>query len=121
MTHDDVSRIERELSITALSDYRALVTDYPPELFQPAADLDLMDDPECVVAMNREVRTGPFYGVTWPAQYFAIGENGCGDYHCLDLSRSASPVIFFDHETRSFVERARSLQEWWPMVVREYE
>lgn len=121
MTHDDVSQIERALGITTPSDYRALVTDYPPELFQHAADFDLMDDPARVVEMNREVRTGPLYGVTWPAHYFAIGENGCGDYYCLDLSRSASPVIFFDHETRSFVERAPSLQEWWPMVVREYE
>jgi SMI1 / KNR4 family (SUKH-1) len=121
MTKDDVTSIERELRISVPSDYRALVTDYPPELFQHAADFDLMDAPARVVEMNRQVRTGPFYGVTWPAQYFAIGENGCGDYYCLDLSRSSSPVIFFDHEKRSFVERAPSLQEWWPMVVREYE
>jgi len=121
MTLDDVSRIERELGITVPADYRTLITDYPPELFQHAADFDLMDASARVVAMNRQVRTGQFYGVSWPAHYFAIGENGCGDYYCLDLSRSLSPVIFFDHETRSFVERAQSLQEWWPMVVREYE
>jgi len=111
MSHDDVWQIERELGITAPGDYRALVTDYPPELFQHAADFDLMDDPARVVTMNREVRTGPFYGVRWPGHYFAIGENGCGDYHCLALSRSASPIIFFDHETRTFVERAPTLQE----------
>jgi hypothetical protein len=90
-------------------------------LFEHAADFDLMDDPARVVAMNRQVRTGPFYGVTWPSPYFAIGENGCGDYYCLDLSLSQSPVIFFDHERRAFSERATSLKEWWPMVVKEYE
>ena len=121
MTHEDVSQIERELRITVPADYRALVTDYPPALFQHAPDFDLMDDPVRVVAMNREVRASSFYGGKWPAQHFAIGENGCGDYYCLDLSRSGSPVIFFDHEVRSFVERAPSLQEWWPMVVKEYE
>jgi hypothetical protein len=121
MTQDDVSQIERELGITVPSAYRALVTDYPPEWFQHAADFDLMDDPARVVAMNREIRTGPFYGVIWPSGYFAIGENGCGDYYCLDLSRSQSPVVFFDHERRAFVDRAASLQDWWPIVVREYE
>jgi len=80
-----------------------------------------MDDPKRVIAMNREVRTGPFYDVTWPPQHFAIGEKGFGDYYFLDLSWSSSPVIFLDHETPSFVERAGSLNEWWPMVVREYE
>ena len=121
MTHTDVSQIERVLGVTVPIDYRALVTDYPPELFQHAADFELPDDPARVVEINREVRTGPCHGVSWPAHYLAIGENGCGDYHCLDLSRNASPVIVFDHETRSFVERARSLKEWWHMVVREYE
>jgi len=121
MTHNDVLRIERELGITVPGDYQALVTDYPAELFQYAADFDLMDDSERLIAMNRQVRSGPFYGAEWPAHYFAIGEDGCGDYYCLDLTRSSSPVIFFDHETRSFVELARSLQEWWPMVIREYE
>lgn len=50
-----------------------------------------------------------------------IDENARGDYYCLDLSRRSSPVFSFGHELRSFVERAQSLQEWWPMVIREYD
>lgn len=121
MTHDDVSHLERELGITVPADYRALVTNYPPELYQHAADFDLMDDVAGVTAINRELRSVGCWGITWPSHYFAIGEDGCGNYHCLDLMLSRSPVIFFDHETRSFIERAPSLQDWWPMVVRDYE
>ena len=55
MTLDGISRIEAALGITLPSAYKALVTNYPPELFQHAADFDLMDDPDRVIAMNREV------------------------------------------------------------------
>ncbi len=120
MTHDDVSRIERELGITVPEDYRALVTDYPAELWKHVSDFDLLDDPSGVIEINREVRTGDFYDLTWPEEYFAIGETRRGDYYCLDLSNDASPVIYFDHEAKAFLERAPSLQEWWPKVVEEY-
>ena len=112
MTHDDVSLIERELGITAHDDYRALVTDYPAALQKHAAASELLDDPARVIEINRAVRTGVFYDVTWPEEYFAIGETPRGDYYCLDLTNDSPPVIFFDHETQSFVERAASLQEW---------
>jgi SMI1 / KNR4 family (SUKH-1) len=121
MTLDGVSKIETALGIKLPSAYKTLVTNYPPELFQHAADFDLMDDPDRVIAMNREVRTSAFYGVRWPADYFAIGENGCGDYYCLDLSGQTGGVLFFDHEIRKFEERAPSVERWWPMIVKDYE
>src|SRR4051812_32862681 len=110
MTLDGVSRIETALGITLPSDYKALVTNYPPQLFEHAADFDLMDDPERVIAMNQDLRTSPFYGVRWPEDYFAIGENGCGDYYCLDLSGRSPGALFFDHEIRRFEVRAPSLR-----------
>ena len=124
MTPDDVSQIERELGVTAPSDYRALVTDYPPELFQHAADFDLMDDLARIVAMNREVRAGPFYGVTWPVHYFAIGENGCGDYHCLTFHEVRRQL--FSSTTKrvrlsSERHRYRSGRRWWSESMRSHD
>lgn len=121
MTLDGIRQIESGLGVRLPNDYKALVTNYPPELFEHSSDFDLMDDPERVITINQELRTGPFYGIRWPEDYFAIGENGCGDYHCLDLSGRSPGVLFFDHETRRFEMRAPSLGEWWPMVVKDYE
>jgi hypothetical protein len=62
MTLEGVSRIEAALGIRLPDAYKALVTNYPPELFQHAAGFDLMDDPDRVIAMNRELRISPFCG-----------------------------------------------------------
>ena len=35
----------------------------------------------------------------------------------LTFTTGSGTVIFFDHDTRSFVERVQSRQEWWPMAV----
>ena len=120
MKREDVDRIESELNIKVPNAYRDLVTNYPEEFYEWGADYDLSDSPDRVVEINREVRTEPFYGLKWPDRYFAIGENGCGDYYCLDLQGDFTGVIFFDHEVGQFIRKFSSLDEWWRNQLQEY-
>ena len=91
-------------------DYLALLQNYPHQLFGfPRAedksggegvvsDVELLCQPDDVLEINREARatgiTGPdreeFF---WPEQLLIIGENGEGDYFCVDTSGEHGGVL----------------------------
>ena len=121
MSDDDVRKVEHELGLTVPAAYRTFVTNYPAALADcGAGDFELMNSADRVIALNRDLRAGGFYGLEWPTHYLAVGENGCGDYYCLDTTASAASVLFFDHERQEFVVAAPSLQEWQPVLLAQY-
>jgi cell wall assembly regulator SMI1 len=117
MTHGDVDQIERELGIKVPADYRAVVTNYPAP---DAAKDALYDHPTYVIDDNRRVREGPLWGVNWPTKYLVVGADGSGGIYCIEVERQQSPVIYFDHDDRSFYEEAPNLQEWVTRLINEY-
>jgi hypothetical protein len=121
MSPEGIARIEEALEIRVPPDYRELMLAYPAVLVELGiADFELLCEPEQVIAENRSIRVSRRFDTTWPDAYFLIGEDGCGDFYCLDLSRLNSPVILFDHECQAqFVELADSLEAWLPLMVAE--
>jgi cell wall assembly regulator SMI1 len=120
MTADDITQIERELGMSVPADYRALVTAYPANLPAEARGYDLLDHPSYIITENRSARRSTVHGIRWPDPYFIIGQDGSGGWFCLDTQRNHSPVIYFDHEDRSFREVAASLTDWLPMISALY-
>lgn len=63
---------------------------------------------------------GTVYSIRWADQYFIIGHDGAGGWFCLDTQRNPSPVIYFDHEDKSFREVAPNLRDWLPRISELY-
>ena len=139
MTEADVLKIEEELAVSLPDAYRSILLNYPDELLKLAeilktdeicdpetpADLELLNDPDSLIENNRFVRTpGHRYsksGAPWPASYFLIGIDGCGDYYAIDLQMGdESPVFFWGHEMMEWDEHAPNIREFIPQLVEQY-
>ena len=106
----DCHRLESELGVTLCAMWLDLLVDYPAELSQlvrpdgeRVADADFCSDIDHLLLMNREVRAAPIVdgdGATfdWPKHLLVIGENGAGDYYCIDTQDDDPTVLFFDHQ-----------------------
>lgn len=80
----------------------------------------IYDNAQRVITENRELRTGPVFGVTWPDSYFMVGRNEACDYFALDLSVSNPLIIMFDHETGEFCDTAMRIADWGQKLLDEY-
>jgi hypothetical protein len=54
----------------------------------------------------------------WDPAYFAVGDNGAGDYYCLELE--TGDVVLYSHEEDEFHELG-PLDEWLASPVAESE
>lgn len=120
-TPQGIARIEAELGLNLPAEYVRFLQNYPAELRALGiSSLQLADEPCRVIELNREVRLRPLFGAQWPPRYLAIGEDGCGDYYCLDLDRPGPPVLFFEHDAgATFAEQAPTLDQWLPLIAEE--
>ncbi len=48
----------------------------------------------------------------WPEEYFAIGDDGCGNYFTIDIDEEDSPVLFYDHEADEFKQIDDTLNDF---------
>lgn len=58
-------------------------------------------DPYQVAEYNWHVRQGDDFlreCGRWPADWLVTGQDGCGNYWAIDLSRDPCPVLYYDHE-----------------------
>ena len=139
MTETDLETIEQALAVSLPSSYRSIVLNYPQELLKLAelfkeddddepetpADLELLNDPKKIISENQHVRRpGIRYtesGDPWPADYFVVGIDGCGEYYAIDLRLGdESPVFYWDHESREWSKDAPNIREFVPQLVKQY-
>lgn len=121
MTRDELSHIESVVGVSLPAGYLALQLAYPPELPIVARGYELLSHPFHLLNENRSVRDGTLRGVVWPPSYFVIGQDGAGNYYCINTAEAEPSVLFFDHEDRSFREEAPSLRAWVTQVVQLHQ
>jgi hypothetical protein len=112
VTADDLDSIESRLGVPLPSGYRQLLMNYPAELFERAAEYQLFQDPRFVINETMRQRLQGF-GESRPRNdLLVIGDDGCGNYCCLDLTQEPVTVLAYDHEHDSYTEIAWSLDGW---------
>ena len=133
MVEPQLQEIESRLGITLPPRYRALLLDFPPQLFKPDAkegtewawmgeDSGLFHTVASAVAYNQSVREPGFLPVNmetepWPAEYLIIGTNGAGDHFCVRLGTDGDRVFRFSGEEGLFKDTGKSLAEHVDQVI----
>jgi hypothetical protein len=113
MTFDDFDSIEGQLGLDLPPEYRRLLEHYPAELFRSVGQFELSDNPRFVIEETTRCRLEGFSGESRPeSKLLVIGDDGCGNYCCLDLNQEPATVVAYDHETDSFSVIAWSLEGW---------
>jgi hypothetical protein len=118
MNRSQLDHAEALLGVTLPDAYRQFMERLPDPgqtrgfkgvpYFEVALNLILINHPEGLAVVNRELRDkGPaFADKPWPDRYLAIGHDGCGNTYCLDVGKNPSPaLLMFDHDpANDFVE-----------------
>lgn len=112
MNLEDLQLIERHLNLVLPDVYRQTLlvgvtingADPEPYFVQDAKELLLS---------NLELRMRPapnaFAGAPWPAEYFCIGNDGCGNEYAIDVRDPACQVRLCDHDLGAFDPRGDDL------------
>jgi len=116
-------------------EYLQLIRDYPPELLnQPRgddeygaiSDVELPCDLDVVCELNAEARAQKILDpdgdeFIWPNSLLIIGENGSGDYYCIDTAGEVDGVLQYEHQPVEFFEIADSLAEFVSLLLDSVE
>jgi hypothetical protein len=96
LTADDLTRIETALGISLPDVYRRLVVPFPIPAYAGNTDSALWDDPDALIAFNRELRTGYYSVPPWPEHMFALGRDDGGCANAIDVRDPMGPVWWAD-------------------------
>lgn len=88
--------------------------------FVPIADDELIEDDDFLIEKNLYNRDHGFFGVDWPQHYFRFGGDSSGNAYYFDLSLSASPVFFADHEAQLYTEDSPNFANWLERLKKDY-
>lgn len=116
MTDDYLDSVKREFGLTLPPAYVAFMRSYPQELEttklelgwcqEAIAERHFLKSPEKVAELNRGVRVpGVSWlqdGSGWPARFWVIGDDQCGNYYAIDTGIDSGAVHFYDHEIGTF-------------------
>ncbi|MEM9186365.1 MAG: SMI1/KNR4 family protein [Planctomycetota bacterium] len=117
MTKDDFEQIESSLNVELPDNYKELLQKVAeqhrstPYLF----DRHLLLETSELVQLNQQIwasTSEDWSDVADPGDYFYIGEDGCGNYHCIDMDDDETAVFFLCHDPIGFDEQAPSLEEF---------
>jgi len=80
--------------------------------------IELFNDVDMLVERNQEVRRqGQAFAEGWPNTHLAIGDDGCGNIYCIDVTDARSPaLLMFDHDEDDFVEAYPSLTQLFELM-----
>lgn len=122
MNSEEIEIIEEKTGLVLPVSYKQVVLNYPDELLgTEAEDFGLLNDPEVIINENIDVRKNGYFGEKWPARYFIIGQNGCGDYYVINYQKEEFSVGFSDHETMACNPYASNLTEFIGKYLSEIE
>jgi hypothetical protein len=137
MTENDLLRIEREIKRPLPAAVRRFFLNYPPELrtttrdmgtdqdgepyLECAADSELCDAPDGIVALNAPGLTSP-RPLDWSPRMLIVGMGGCGEVYWVDLDDERGPVYRFEagQEAESSDPMADSLEEFAQNLIASY-
>ena len=133
MTNNHLDNIRREFGVSLPPSYVAFMENYPTELEttklnlgwcqEAISDRYFLKSHDRIVELNRVVRTpGVSWledGSGWPARFFVIGDDDCGNYFAIDTETETGAVYFYDHEVASFALRADSLKAFADQMIGE--
>jgi len=122
---------------TVPQEYIQLLRNFPAELANQSrsphqhtddacvSDLELLNHPDDIVTINLEARShciadpdgNEFH---WPDQLLIIGENGEGDYYCLDSTGEHSGVLQYRHVLVEFDLITDSRDEYVELLKEAY-
>ncbi len=88
-------------------------------------EFELTDDLELLLQLNQEVRLEPIpdgegLALTWPENLLVIGENGAGDYYCIDINEPDPHVLFFDHHTLDLFDIDETLEGFVEVLIEQF-
>lgn len=88
-----------------------------PDSYRRADTSDMLSnilnsDSQSVTAINHALRNGDFGDTDWPNHLFEFGDDGGGNFYCLDLSSDNERVLIRDHETLQLIPEAESFFDW---------
>jgi len=112
MTSDDLSHIERELSLTLPVGYRQLMLDYPDWLTDDNREHALYDNVERIIGGTTFLRSEQAAHQKMPLHYLLLGDSGCGDIYALDLSETPASVMMWDGDTDCWDETQPDLDAY---------
>jgi SMI1-KNR4 cell-wall len=132
-----VAELEALCGASLPPDWLALMAGYPEGLRTAlrsedgtadqgtVSGMELFASPQRVISVNREVRTASVLDpdgqeFRWPEQLLVIGENGAGDYYCLDTDGEHTGVLQFHHLSVEFEVVADSVQEFVDLLTETY-
>jgi hypothetical protein len=121
MDVQQLDHVEHALAVTMPPEYRAIMLAYPFAPDSLAEELWLLDDPAELIEINLYYRNNGFFGIPWSTDYFAVGGDGLGNAHLLDLRSAPAPVLFADHETGEISPLASDTETWRSMLDADLE
>ncbi|MCH2212297.1 MAG: SMI1/KNR4 family protein [Fuerstiella sp.] len=131
------SEIQELTGLPLRKDYKQLLDKFPPQLLNInraddgtereglVSSVELLSDSADVLDINNEVRSESVMhpdgtDFQWPDQVLVIGENGEGDYYCIDLTGKYPGVLFFDHQLVEYEEITESLEEYVELLLESF-
>ena len=137
MTEDDLGRIERAIGRPLTAAVRRFFLAYPPALrattrdmgpdqdgepyLECAADGELSDDPDAIIALNAPGDGGLSHPGRTP-RMLVVGEGGCGEVYWVDLDDERGPVYRLEagQDAESSDPVADSLGEFAEALIASY-
>jgi hypothetical protein len=121
LTDADDRRMEAALGIVLPEAYRRLVVPFPVPAYVGNAEMELWDDAERLISLNRELRGGLAFVKPWPPHMFAMGRDHGGCASAIDLQ---SPTNFIWWADRCHLDPVGSgpfpsIEEWANRYVGE--
>ncbi len=107
MNQDELDAIAKGLGITLPGFYRSAAL---AGRLEPAGIINT--DARSVIAINHALRDGEFGDEDWPKHVFAFGDDGGGNFFCLDLSSPGTKVLLRHHETLELLHEAGEFEPW---------
>jgi hypothetical protein len=117
MTPREVDGIEAALSMSLPPDYRRFLLAYPADISPDITRHEIYSSALSVIGVTQEARSEMLSETSWPQHMVVIGDSGCGDYYCLDLSQEPAPVVCWNHEIGDFEYTASSIEAWYKQVL----
>lgn len=97
MNQADIEEIEQALSITLPQSYRDIVCPFPLKSYAGNSDTDLWDDAASIIRLNRDLRDNE----DWLHHLYAMGRDGGGAMHAIDLSGNTNKVVWIDRDLQA--------------------
>lgn len=125
-------RLSAELNRDLPRAWAGVLQNYPEALRvalrgdgESVAELELSDDVDHLIEMNREVRRdaimdGDGLVFDWPDSFLVIGEDGGGDYYCIDAEEADPHVMLFDHQLCEFCDLEETVDGFVELLLEQY-